>query len=161
MGHYFHRFRRHKQFKCLKGDPIMKMKLLVLALLSLALAFPAAGKTYKSSYDMPCSELWPAVKDTLSNQDNYTVLESDDAKLTASYKVKHAVHANISGALLQRNNRVTLVTKGSGCEMQVVSNYSGWEHNDQGDFKTRVDESVVKLRTAKPSEPAKPAGPGY
>lgn len=141
------------------GYPIMKIKLLVFALLSLALAFPASGKTYKSSYDIPCSEPWPAVKDTLGNADNYTVLESDDAKMTASYHVKHAVHTNVSGALLQRNNRVTLVTKGSGCEMQVVSNYSGWEHNDQGDFKTRVDDSLAKLKAAKPAKPAKPAEP--
>jgi hypothetical protein len=41
--------------------------------------------------------------------------------------------------------------------MHVVSNYSGWEHNDQGDFKTRVDESLAKLKAATPSQPAKPA----
>jgi hypothetical protein len=41
--------------------------------------------------------------------------------------------------------------------MQVVSNYSGWEHNDQGDFKKRVDDALVKLPAQKPVEPAKPA----
>ena len=35
-------------------------------------------------------------------------------------------------------------------EMQVGSNYSGWEHNDKGDFKTRVDESLAKLKAAQP-----------
>jgi hypothetical protein len=43
--------------------------------------------------------------------------------------------------------------------MDVVSNYSGWEHNDQGDFKKRVDESLAKSKAAKPPEPAKPADP--
>jgi hypothetical protein len=43
--------------------------------------------------------------------------------------------------------------------MDVVSNYSGWEHNDQGDFKKRVDESLAKPKAAKPPEPAKPADP--
>jgi len=44
-------------------------------------------------------------------------------------------------------------------EMQVVSNYSGWEHNDRGDFKKRVDESLAKLTAAAPSQPAKPEAP--
>jgi hypothetical protein len=41
--------------------------------------------------------------------------------------------------------------------MQVDSSYSGWEHDDQGDFKKRVDESLNKLKAAKPSDSAKPA----
>jgi hypothetical protein len=43
--------------------------------------------------------------------------------------------------------------------MDVVSNYSGWEHNDQGDFKKRVDEALAKLKAATAPEPAKPADP--
>jgi len=127
--------------------------------MSLALALPAFGKTYKSTYPVPCSELWGAVKDALSNPENYSVVESDDTKMTASSNVKHSAHVNVSGAILQRTNRVTLVAKGTGCEMQVVSNYSGWEHNDRGDFKNRVDESLAKLTAATPSQPAKPEAP--
>jgi hypothetical protein len=41
--------------------------------------------------------------------------------------------------------------------MRVDSNYSGFEHNDSGDFKKRVDESLVKLKAAKPPEATKPA----
>jgi hypothetical protein len=40
--------------------------------------------------------------------------------------------------------------------MQVVSNYSGFEHNDREDFKKRVDDSLAELKAAQPSEPAKP-----
>jgi|ERR1039458_3891216 hypothetical protein len=133
------------------------MKFAVVVLMSIAVAVPAFGKTYKSTYPVPCSQVWGAVKDTLSNPDNYDVQESDDAQMKASYNVKHAVHANISGAALQRTNHVTLVSKGAGCEMQVVSNYSGWEHDDKGDFKKRVDESLAKPKDAKPAEPARPA----
>jgi hypothetical protein len=132
------------------------MKSVVVALISLAVALPAFGKTYKRTYSDPCSELWGAVKDTLNNPENYSVVEIDDAKMTASYDVKHAAHVNISGAVLQRTNHVTLVSKGAVCEMQVVSNFSGWEHDDKGDFKKRVDESLAKLKGSKPSEPAKP-----
>ena len=131
-------------------------KFLLAALITIAFALPAFAYTYKTTYSVACDQLWPAVKVTLSNPDNYTVDSSDDAQMNAAYQVKHTVHANISGTLLQRTNHVKLVTKGTGCEMQVGSNYSGWEHNDRGDFKTRVDESLAKLNAAKPSEPAKP-----
>ena len=132
------------------------MRFLAVALLSLTFALPAFGMTYKSSYPDPCSEVWGAVKDTLSSPENYSVVESNDAQMTAAYEVKHSAHVNLSGAALQRTNHVKLVSKGTGCEMQVGSNYSGWEHNDRGDFKKRVDESLAKLKASKPSEPAKP-----
>lgn len=134
----------------------MKTRLAVVGLLSLVLVVPAFGETYKSSYTVACSDLWPAVKDALSNPANYKVKSSDDKKMTASYKVNHAVHVTITETVLQRTNKVTLVAQGTGCEMQVVSNYSGVEHNDKGDFKKRVEDSLTKLQTPKPSEPAAP-----
>jgi hypothetical protein len=142
------------------------LRSVVVVLISVIVALPAFGKTYKSTYPDSCTQLWPAVKDVLSNPNNYDVTATDDAKMHADYDAKHAAHVNISGALLQRKNHVTLVPKGSGCEMEVVSNYSGWEHNDQGDFKSRVDQSLAQLKnanaaatgkTASPTEPTKPA----
>lgn len=134
----------------------MRLRIGLVALFLTFVVLPGSAKTYKSTYSVPCNEVWSAVKDTLSDPENYTVTENDDAKMHASYDVKHSAHVNISGTLLQRTNHVTLVPKGNGCEMQVVSNYSGWEHHDQGDFKTRVDESLLKLQAPKPPEPAKP-----
>jgi hypothetical protein len=134
----------------------MKTRIAAIVFLWLFLVLPAFAMTYKTSYTIPCNQVWVAVKDTLSVPDNYTVATSDDTQMTASYDVKHAAHVNISGTVLQRTNKVTLVTKGTGCEMQVVSNYSGWEHNDKGDFKKRVDESLAKINAAKPAEPVKP-----
>ena len=58
---------------------------------------------------------------------------------------------------MQRTNKVTLLPNGTGCEMQVVANYSGWEHNDQGDFKQRVDDALLKLQTPKLAKRTKPA----
>lgn len=127
-----------------------KPKFVTLALLILAIALPAFGKTYKSTYPVACSQVWPAVKTVLSVQENYEVEQTDDAKMTATYDVKHQAHVNISGALLQRKNKVALVTEGTGCQMQVISNYSGWEHNDQGDFKQRVDDALANPN-AKPA----------
>jgi hypothetical protein len=78
-----------------------KTRLVIVALSSLALAFPTFGKHYKNKYPVPSSEVWPAVKDTLSHADNYKVLASDDAEMTADYNVQHSVHANIAGTVLQ------------------------------------------------------------
>jgi hypothetical protein len=139
---------------------MMKMRLVVAVLMSLALAVPAFGKTSKTTYPAACGELWGAVKDTLSNLENYNVEESDDTLMTAAYKVKHNVHVTVAGAVLQRANHVALVSKGTECEMQVKSNYSGFEHDDSGDFRKRVEESFAKLKAApQPAQPAAPAQP--
>lgn len=78
--------------------------------------------------------------------------------MTAAYKVKHAVHVTITGAALQRTNHIALVSKGTECEMQVKSNYSGFEHDDSGDFRKRVEESFAKLKGSKPACRAREAG---
>ena len=52
------------------------------------------------------------------------------------------------------------MSEGAVGEMQVVSNFSGWEHSDRGDFKKRVDESLAELKNATPPESA-PAKPNF
>jgi len=138
---------------------MVRTRLAVAVFLSATLGLLALGKTYKSTLPVPCNEVWAAVKETLGNPENYNVESSDDAKMTAAYHVKHTVHVNVSGAILQRTNHVTLIPKGATCEMDVVSNFSGWEHNDREDFKKRVDEALAKAKGAPPSEPAKPQTP--
>jgi len=131
---------------------------LILVAIVLTLNLQAFAKTYKTTYSVACSDLWPAVKDTLSNPDNnYEVLISDDTRMTADYNVKHAAHVTITGAILQRTNHVRLMSQGSVCEMQVVSNFSGWEHSDREDFKKRVDESLAKVRPGAAAQPAEPS----
>ncbi|MGA8074427.1 MAG: hypothetical protein WB995_13190 [Candidatus Acidiferrales bacterium] len=137
-----------------------KMRFAVVALMSLAVVLPAFGagdKTYKTTYPVPCSELWGAVKVALANPDNYKDVQSDDDKMTAEYNVKHSIHWSVIGAVNQGKNHVSLAPNGTACEMSVVSMYSGLSHNDQGDFKKRVDEALAKLKAATPSQPAKPA----
>lgn len=132
------------------------------ALLALALsrpAFAAGDKTYKNTYPVPCIDLWRAVKVALGNPDNYKDVQSDDDKMAADYNVKHSIHWSIAGAINQGKNRVSLAPVGTGCEMSVVSMYSGLSHNDQGDFKKRVDAALAKLQAPKPAEPTKPETP--
>lgn len=132
---------------------------LMAAILLPALAVPAMGETYKNTYPDPCNVLWGAVKDTLSHHDEYNLKKSDDERMTADYQPKHQVHFDVSGVLLQRQNHVRLVPKGPGCEMQVVSNYSGWGHDDQSDFKKRVDASLAKIKGAPEAAPDSAAAP--
>jgi hypothetical protein len=127
------------------------MKSVVVTLMSLIVALPAFGKTHKDIFSVPCSELWPAVKDTLRNSGKYGIIGIDNTEMTASY--------NIGGTLAQKRiNSVVLNSKGSSCEMQTQTAYSGLVHNDAADFKKRVEESLAKLKGSKPAEPAKPEG---
>jgi hypothetical protein len=140
----------------------MKTRVVFVALLTLALpAFGAGNKTYKNTYSLACPELWGAVKLALSNPENYKDVQNDDAKMSADYNVKHNVHVSIIGAVNQGKNRVSLTPIGTTCEMSVESMFSGFSHNDQGDFKKRVDAALAKLKTTSPPEPAKaePAKP--
>ena len=140
----------------------MRLAVVVVAMLALALALPAFGagnKTYKTTYPVPCSELWGAVKVALGNPDNYKDVQSDEDKMAADYNVKHSIHWSVIGAVNQGKNHVSLVPIGTTCEMSVVSMYSGLSHNDQGDFKKRVDAALAKLQAPKPAEPTKPETP--
>jgi len=135
---------------------MMKTSLCFVTLLLLALpAFAAGKKAYKTTYPIPCSDLWTAVKLALANPDNYKDVQSDDEKRTASYNVKHSIHWSVTGAINQGKNEVSLSPTGDTCEMSVMSMFSGFSHNDQGDFKKRVDEALAKQKDA-PPQPAKP-----
>ncbi len=125
------------------------MKSMVVALLSLIVAVPAFGKTHKDNYPVSCGELWNAVTDTIKNSGNYTPVVADDAQMTASF--------HISGAIHSRDISVHLEAQGTGCEMQTNTSFSGVFQSDAGDFKTRVDHSLAKLKGSKPTEPAKSA----
>jgi hypothetical protein len=133
------------------------LRFAIAAFVLFAFALPAFCKKHKDAYPNACSEVWAAVKDTLGNAENYTVKMTDETRMTTSYSVKHSAHVSITGALRQRPNTVTLSSKGTGCEMEVESNYSGFEHNDAGDFTKRVNESLAKMKGSTPSAPAKPA----
>ena len=119
-------------------------RLAVAALMALIVAGPSFAKTHKEMFTVPCTTLWPAVKDTLRNSGKYGIISVDNEDLTASF--------NIGGTLTgKRVNSVVLNTKPEGCEMQVQTAFSGLVNNDEGDFKKRVDASLEKLKTASPA----------
>jgi len=132
------------------------MKTAILAMpvaaLMLSAALPAVAKTHKDTYAIPCSALWPAVKDTLRNSGKYGIIGISNEEMTASYNIG----GNLTG---KRTNSVLLNTVPTGCEMQVQTAASGLMNNDAGDFKSRVDASLAKLKAAAPAADAKPDTP--
>lgn len=136
--------------------PRLALLFLLMFFAFLLLLMPAFGKTYKYTYPAPCADVWGAVKNTLTDEQNYAQVKIADEQMTADYQPKHSVHFDVSGVLLQRMNHVTLISRDKACEMHVVSNYSGWGHEDQGDFKKRVDEALIKQKSATAAQPVVP-----
>jgi len=128
-------------------------KSVTLAITVMALVMPAYGKTHSDIYPVACSELWPAVKDTLRNSGKYGIIGIDNSEMTASY--------NIGGGLGgKRINSIVLNSKGaSSCELQTQTAFSGLAHNDAADFRKRVEGSLAKLKGAKQDTTAKPETP--
>ena len=124
-------------------------RFVVVSILMLSVAMPSFCKTHKDMYSVSCSVLWPAVKDALRNSGKYGILGIDSNEMTASF----VIGGTLGG---KRINSVVLNGKGDTCEMQVQTAYSGLAHNDAGDFKKRVDESLAQLKTAPSAEPKKP-----
>jgi len=117
---------------------------------------PAFGKTHKDVFDVPCTALWPAVKDVLRNSGKYGIIGIDSQEMTASY--------NIGGSLGgKRINSLVLNQQGDKCELQIQTAFSGLAHDDAGDFKKRIEEVLAKQKVvppvpapaAKPEEPAR------
>ena len=122
----------------------MKRYLIIVLLVASASTF---AKTHNDTFNVSCSELWPAVKDTLRNSGKYGIIGIDNSEMTASY--------NIGGYLGgKRINSLVLNGKGNSCELQVQTSYSGMTHNDAGDLKERVEKSLAKLKESKGSTPA-------
>jgi hypothetical protein len=124
-------------------------RLAVLPLLLMLLPLSSFCKTHKEMYSVSCSVLWPAVKDVLRNSGKYGIVGIDNTEMTASY----VIGGTLGG---KRINSVVLNAKGDNCEMQIQTAYSGLGHDDAGDFKKRVDESLAKQQAAQPAVPKKP-----
>lgn len=126
--------------------------ILIMALLLSSLTVPAFGKTHKDVLDVPCTTLWPAARDVLRNSGKYGIIGIDGQEMTASY--------NIGGTLGgKRINSLVLNSQGDKCEMQVQTAFSGLIHDDYGDFRKRVDESLAKQKVAPPAAAPAAAAP--
>ena len=107
---------------------------------------PVFAKTHKEVYEVTCSVLWPAVKDTLRNSGKYGIISINNEEMTASY--------NIGGTLTgKRINSIILNTKNNTCEMQIQTAFSGLANNDAADMRKRVEASLAKLKADSVAKP--------
>jgi hypothetical protein len=126
-------------------------RLAMVAVMLLVVIGPSFAKMHKDMYSVPCSTLWPALKDTLRNSGKYGILGMVESEMTATYSM------GIGSIGQKRTNTVVLNAKGdTSCEMVIQSGYSGWTNDDAGDFKKRVDKSLSQLTPPQPAAPAKP-----
>jgi len=96
-------------------------RLAMVAVMLLVVIGPSFAKMHKDMYSVPCSTLWPAVKDTLRNSGKYGILGMVESEMTATYSM------GIGSIGQKRTNTVVLNAKGdTSCEMVIQSGYSGW-----------------------------------
>ena len=129
-----------------------KIPVASLALVAMTWVTPLAvqAKTHKELFETSCNELWPAVKDTLRNSGKYGIIGIDNGEMTASYNIG----GNLTG---KRINSLVLNARGSACELQIQTSFSGLGNNDAGDFKKRLRESLVRLREKSTTQSNGPA----
>jgi hypothetical protein len=72
----------------------------------------------------------------------------ENTEMTASF----VIGGTLGG---KRINSVVLNGKENSCEMQVQTAYSGFTHDDAGDFKKRVDASLTQQQAGQPAPPGK------
>ena len=99
----------------------------------------AFAKTHRDTYPVSCNVLWPAVKDAVRNSGQYGIIAIDNAEMAISYNIGGGLGGKrINSAVLNRLGE-------NSCEMQTQTAFSGLVHNDAGDFKKRVEESLARL----------------
>ncbi|MGA8669619.1 MAG: hypothetical protein WB679_07070 [Terracidiphilus sp.] len=113
-------------------------------ILLLVLTTPAFAKPYP----VPCSDLWSAVTDTLGNAGNYKIVATDEDSMRASFIVVGALYPGI--------NALFLKPQVNGCELQIKMGFTG--NDDESALRGRVNRALAKMKTAKQSTSAKPAG---
>ncbi|HKN73428.1 MAG TPA: hypothetical protein VJX30_20510 [Terriglobales bacterium] len=124
----------------------------VVTLMLLIGAGPSFAKMRKDLYSVPCSVLWPTVKDTVRNSGNYAILMIDETEMIASFAIGMGQSIRIDSAVLN--------AQGDTCELRVQPLYEGTPFSDDGgDFKKRVDKALTQLQPSQPPAPAKPENP--
>ena len=106
--------------------------------------------TFAKSHDIfpvSCDVLWNAVKDTLGNQNDYSVIAMDEAAQKASFVVV--------GETTPYRDMVALTMKDSGCAMKLTVLQVGPDNSDERGFRKRLGKVLARLQAATPA--AKPA----
>jgi hypothetical protein len=130
-------------------------KTFLAALLLTLISVPAFAKS-KDDYPVSCDVVWTAVKDTLSNPSDYSIVGISDSGQNAAFLVV--------GEWPPHTDRVALTTKDSGCSLKLAFIQIGSDNSNERGFRKHVAKSLAKIQAAKPAAApaaAKPvAAPG-
>lgn len=123
-------------------------KALGVVLFTLLSSIPALAKPH-DVYPVSCDVLWTAIKGTLGNSNDYSVISINEATLKASFTVV--------GNLTAYTDTVALTLQDSGCAMKLVVLQVGPDNSDERGFRKRLDKSLAKLRNTAPAKLSVPA----
>jgi len=85
--------------------------------------------------------LWTAVKDTLGNQNDFSVIAMDDAGQKASFVVV--------GETTPYRDMVALAEQDKACAMKLTIFQVGPDNSDERAFRKRLGKSLAKVQAAK------------
>ena len=112
-------------------------KLVLTAILMLVSVAPALAKS-ADVYPVSCDALWPAVKLTLNNQGNYSILSINDLR-------HQAVFVSVDSAS-QAAQRLQLKAVGDGCTADDRITQSAPDSSDWEQFQHRLAKSLTNLQ---------------
>lgn len=121
------------------------------ALTAFLFVFLFSTPTFAKSHDVfpvSCDVLWTAVKDTLGNQNDYSVIATDESGQKASFVVV--------GETTPYRDMIALTPQESACAMKLTVLQVGPDNSDERAFRKHLAKTLAKLQAATP--PAKAAG---
>lgn len=112
----------------------------LLLILLFALTVAAYAKPRHEKPAISCTDLWPAVTETLADASNYKIMAQNNEAMRANFIVV--------GALFPNANTVQLKPRdAAGCELQLRIGFTGAD--DEAAFRTRVKRTLRKLDAAR------------
>ena len=115
---------------------------LLAVLLVLLPAVPALAKSDPDFFPIPCDVLWNAVKTTLNNPADYSVITINDLTLRASF--------DVVGDLTQFKDVVVLKSQEKGCSIKLTIIQVGSDNSDERGFRGRLKRTLAKMQRTTP-----------
>jgi hypothetical protein len=122
--------------------------LAVLFFLLLLAASAFAQAQHRELYSVGCRELWPAVREGVTQAQGFTDRRFNDPAMTTSYAV-----ADAKGNA--HRSTVSLLAQGSSCVLELESTFRAiYGGSEAGKLKKQIDAALERRRTGAPEPPA-------
>ena len=121
-------------------------KLMLIVVFSLIFSSTPSFAKSHDIFPLSCDVLWSAVKDTLGNPNDYSVIAMDEAGQKASFVV--------IGETTPYRDMVAVSSHDEGCAMKLTMLQVGPDNSDERGFRKRLGKALVRMQAAKPAKPA-------